>query len=128
MNVPDSLRYTDQHEWIKVEGKTGTIGVTDFAQNSLSDMTYVELPEVGRVVKKGDELAAIESCKAAASIYAPLAGTVVAVNEELESDPGLINTGPYGEGWICKIEIDDEAELAELLSAEQYAPLCREED
>jgi len=127
MNIPDSLRYTDQHEWIKVDGNIGTVGVTDFAQNSLSDMTYVELPEVGRDVKKGDELAAIESCKAAASIYAAVAGSVTEVNEELESDPGLINTDPYGGGWICKIEIADEAELETLLTAEQYAPLCQQE-
>jgi glycine cleavage system H protein len=127
MNIPESLRYTDQHEWIKVDGQIGTIGVTDFAQNSLSDMTYVELPQAGKVVKQGDELAAIESCKAAASIYAPVAATVVEVNEELELDPGLINTDPYGKGWICKLKIEDDSQLSELLSAEQYKPLCEEQ-
>jgi len=127
MNIPESLHYTDQHEWIKVDGQVGTIGVTDFAQNSLSDITYVELPQAGKVVNQGDELAAIESCKAVASLYAPITGSVIEVNDDLESDPGLINTDPYGKGWICKLKIEDDLQLSGLLSAEQYKPLCEEQ-
>jgi len=125
MNIPADLKYSNQHEWIKLDGNTGTIGVSDFAQHSLSDITFVELPQAGDTIAKGAELAAIESCKAAVSVYALVGVTVTEVNEELEDDPAMINTDPYGAGWICKVTVEDESQVAELLSAEQYAPLCQ---
>jgi glycine cleavage system H protein len=126
MNVPESLRYTAQHEWIRPAGGSATMGITDYAQQSLSDITFVELPPVGRTVGRGEELGAIESCKAAASVYAPVGGEVTEVNRALEDDPGLVNRDPYGEGWICKLVVADPGELESLLTAEQYRPLCQE--
>ncbi len=126
MNVPESLRYTEQHEWIRRDGGTATVGITEYAQQALSDITFVELPEIGRSVARGEELGAIESCKAAASVYAPVGGQVTEVNGALEDDPGLVNRDPYGEGWICKLALADPGELESLLTAEQYRPLCQE--
>ncbi len=128
MNVPADLRYTDQHEWIRVEGDTGTMGITDFAQHALSDVTYVELPEVDREFAKGDELGAIESCKAAASFYAPLGGKVVEVNESLDDEPGVINTDPYGAGWVCKLALSDASEAGKLMDAKAYEAFCGDEN
>ena len=127
MNAPDDLLYTDQHEWIRVEGDIGTIGVTDYAQNALSDVTFVDLPEIGGHFAQGQEVGAIESCKAAAGFFTPVSGRIVEVNGALEEDPGLVNREPYGRGWICKLSVDDPPELEKLLKPGQYAALAGKE-
>jgi len=126
-SVPDDLRYTRQHEWVRVEGGSATIGITDFAQSALGEVTYVELPEVGAKLSQGKEFAVVESLKAASDVYAPLSGTVAAVNEKLEEEPKTVNTAPYGDGWLCKLNEIQEADLGDLLSPEQYAALLAEE-
>lgn len=119
--IPAELLYTEEHEWVIVEGGIATIGITDYAQDALGDITFIELPEIGKEVHQFDDLAVIESVKAASDIYAPLSGRVVEVNEPLEDIPELINQDCYGEGWICKLEDIHEGELDGLLSAEAYA-------
>ena len=123
MNVPENLRYTTSHEWVLAEGETVTIGITDHAQAELTDVVFVELPEVGRSVEAGDPTAVVESVKAASDIYAPGAGVVVAGNPALEGEPGLINSDPYGAGWIFRLRVSDPAALAGLLDAAAYQAL-----
>ncbi len=120
MNIPGDLQYTETHEWIRVEDDELVVGVTDFAQLQLSDLTYVELPAVGDQVVAGDEVAVLESVKAASDIYAPVAGTVTGVNELLAESPELLNADPYGEGWLFKLRPQDMADLDDLLDADQY--------
>ncbi len=124
--VPNDLAYTNEHEWVRIEGKTGTVGITDHAQHALGDLTFVELPEVGRMLSPGDEACAIESSKAAASIYAPVGGKVVEVNAALEDDPGLVNSDCYGKGWFYKIELSAPAETDALLTPADYEKLLGE--
>ena len=112
--------YTEDHEWISVEGGTATVGITDYAQEQLGDVVYVELPTVGKTVAKGDETAVVESVKAASEVYAPVSGEVVAVNSDLEGTPGAINEDPQGKGWFVKIKLANAGELDGLLSEEQY--------
>ena len=126
--VPNDLLYTEQHEWIRVAGGVGTVGLTDYAQNALGDITFVELPEVGREVARGEEACAIESCKAAASIYAPASGTLTEANSAVEADPALVNGDCYGEGWIYKIELKDDSELSQLMTPEQYEQFLAGQD
>ena len=126
--IPEDLLYTDQHEWIRVDGRVGTVGVTDYAQNAMGDVTFVELPAVGMELAKGQEACAVESAKAAVSIYAPLGGKVIEVNTELDDDPGLLNSSPYGEGWVYKIELADEADPATLMDAAAYADFVAGEE
>ena len=126
--VPNDLLYTEQHEWIRVAAGVGTVGLTDYAQNALGDITFVELPEVGREVACGEEACAIESCKAAASIYAPAGGTVIEANSAVEGDPALVNGDCYGEGWIYKIELKDDSELSQLMTPEQYEQFLTGQD
>ncbi len=127
--IPEELLFTNQHEWVRVEGGIATVGISDFAQNALGDITFVEMPATGRTIAKGDEACAIESAKAAASIYAPVSGTVAEVNAEIEDDPGLINADPYTQGWICKIELSDTTELDSLMNAAKYEEfLATQED
>jgi glycine cleavage system H protein len=123
VNVPAELKYAKSHEWVKVEGGVATIGITDFAQDQLSDLTYVELPTVGDEVGASDQIAVVESVKAASDIYAPIGGTVTAVNKNLQEKPELINTDPYGEGWICKLQPEDISELESLLDGDSYNAL-----
>lgn len=123
--VPQGLRYTKSHEWVKVEGDVARVGITDYAQKKLGDVVYVELPEVGKSLKKGDVAATVESVKAAESIYAPISGEVVEVNEELASSPGVINQDPYGKGWLFVLKISDPKELDELLSPADYEKLTQ---
>ena len=127
-DIPQDLLYTEQHEWIGVEGSIATVGITDYAQHALGDLTFVELPEVGAHLGAGDEAAALESCKAAASVYAPVSGTVVEVNEDLADEPGAVNTDCYGDGWIVKIEMSDLPELDLLRTPEQYSQLDTDEE
>lgn len=114
------MKYSQSHEWITVNGKVGTVGVSQFAQKELGDIVYVELPEVGSQVKKGDEIAVLESTKAAADVYTPVSGKVVAVNQDLNEAPELINQDPEGTGWIYQIELSQQAELEPMLTAEAY--------
>jgi glycine cleavage system H protein len=127
-DIPQNLLYTDQHEWVSVEDSIATVGITDYAQNALGDLTYVELPEVGDEVAAGDEICAIESCKAAASVYAPIGGTIVEVNDDLEDNPGLVNEDCYADGWILKLEMSDPSELDALKTPEQYGQIESEEE
>ena len=126
-NIPSELRYTNSHEWIRVEGDHVIIGITEHAQQLLGDMVFVELPEAGDEVNSNDELGVVESVKAASDYYAPISGTVVESNESLEESPALINSDPYGDGWLVKLSLKDESELNELLSAEQYAEIVSED-
>ena len=121
MNVPKNLKYTKSHEWVRMEGNTAVVGITDHAQSELTDVVYVEVPPVGARVEAGKECAVVESVKAASDIYAPLSGDVGAVNEELSSAPELLNQDPYAKGWMFTITMSDPGELDELLSADDYA-------
>lgn len=124
MNTPDNLRYLDSHEWIADDG---TVGITDFAQDQLGDVVFVELPEVGDEVDAGEQVAVVESVKTASDIYAPVAGVITAVNEALDGSPELINEAPYGDGWLFKIEPANADDIAGLLDAAQYAAVAEEE-
>ena len=124
--VPEGLYYTKEHEWLKVDGDTVTIGITDHAQNALTDIVYIELPDSGMVVDDMGEFAVVESVKSASPIFAPLSGEITAVNEELEDTPELMNTSPYGDGWICRISISDASELDTLLDSVSYSELIAE--
>ena len=120
MNAPENLRYQESHEWIGTEDGAVAVGITDHAQEELSDVVYVELPEAGASISKGDPVAVVESVKAASDIYAPASGTVTEVNQALEENPGLVNSDPYGEGWIFKLEPGDPAEVDALMDAAAY--------
>jgi glycine cleavage system H protein len=120
LKFPSELHYTKSHEWIHPDGSTHRFGITDFAQSELSDIVFVELPEVGRSVNKGEVCAVIESCKAASDVYVPVSGKVVEINQRLVSEPELVNQDPYGEGWLFAIETSDEGELQQLMDAEAY--------
>ena len=124
--VPEELRYTKEHEWIRVEGDSVVIGVTDYAQNALTDVVWVELPEMGAVVGSMDSFASVESVKSVSEIYAPISGEVIEINGTLEDAPELINEDPYGKGWICKTSISDNSELASLLDGTTYRGLIEE--
>lgn len=118
-----TTKFTPDHEYIRVEGSTGIVGITPYAQEQLGDIVFVELPAIGKVLKKGDEAAVVESVKAASEIYAPVSGTVVDVNSALTSEPGLVNADPENGGWMFKIDIADPGEIDTLLDAEGYAEL-----
>jgi glycine cleavage system H protein len=126
MNIPENLKYTENHEWILVDDNTATIGITDFAQHELGDIVFVELPEIDSEYEKGDSFCVVESTKAASDVYAPLSGEVIEVNEDLEDNPEKINEDCYKEGWICRIELSDSDELDDLLDNDEYAKLIKE--
>ena len=119
-HIPTDLKYTEEHEWISLKGKLGKIGITDHAQDALGDVVYVELPEVGDKVVKGEAFGSVESVKAASDLFAPVSGTVVEVNEELDDSPELVNKSPYDDGWMIVVEVEDESELEDLLTPEVY--------
>jgi len=125
-DVPSDLRYTEEHEWVRVEGDEVSIGITDFAQNALTEVVWVELPEVGSVVEVMESFASVESVKSVSEIYAPVAGTVTEVNESLEDAPERINEDPYGDGWICKIKTGEGVDLSGLLDSDSYSALIGE--
>jgi len=127
MEFPDHLKYTKEHEWARVENDSVVIGVTDYAQESLGEVVYVELPEEGAEVVMGEAFGVIESTKAVSDLYSPVTGTVTEVNDTLLDNPELINEDPYDEGWILRIELSDRAELNELLDASSYASFIEEE-
>jgi glycine cleavage system H protein len=112
--------FTEDHEWLLVDGKSATLGITDYAQAQLGDVVYAEVPEIGRVLKKGDEAAVVESVKAASEVYAPVGGTVTEANTALADNPAVVNEDPEGAGWFCRIELSDAAELASLMDEAAY--------
>lgn len=125
MNIPKELRYTEDHEWVRVEGDIAYVGITDFAQKELDELVYVEVESVGETLAAGDEFGTVEAVKTTSELYMPIGGEILEFNKQLDDsegdDPTLINSDPYGEGWIIKIKISDKAELDALLSAEDYA-------
>jgi glycine cleavage system H protein len=120
MNVPQNLRYNSSHEWVLLEGDIATVGISDHAQEELTDVVFVELPPVGKTVDIGDPTAVVESVKAASDIYAPISGEVVEVNPAVEADPALVNTDPYGKGWIFKLKVKNAAQVEALMDAAAY--------
>jgi glycine cleavage system H protein len=122
--VRDDLKYTTSHEWIRVKGKQATVGITDHAQSELTDIVFVELPAVGKTVNKGDELCVVESVKSVSEVYAPVSGTVTAVNTKLDDTPELINKSPYHDGWIVELEIKNPTDLTSLLDPAAYKKLA----
>lgn len=127
MEFPEDLRYSKEHEWVLVEGNVATIGITDFAQDKMGEITYVELPAVGDKVSKDDAFGVIESVKTVSDVYAPVSGTVIEVNDDLPDNPELLNEDPYGDGWMIKVEMSDPEELEDLLTATEYEQLVAEE-
>jgi glycine cleavage system H protein len=123
MNTPNDLRYATSHEWIRLEGDIATVGISDHAQEELTDVVFVELPALGRSVDAGDPTAVVESVKAASDIYAPISGEIVEVNPEVEGDPSLVNSDPYGKGWIFKLKVKDVDHVSKLLDASAYGAL-----
>jgi glycine cleavage system H protein len=123
MNIPDDLQYSVEHEWVRTDGNTVRIGITDYAQDALGDIVFVELPKVGTAVEIGGPLGEVESTKSVSEIYAPVAGTITAVNDALTSGPEKLNQDPYGDGWICEIELADGADISALLTSSAYGDL-----
>lgn len=123
MHVPSDLRYSTDHEWVRLDGPIATIGITDYAQDSLGDVVYVEIPKVGTKVGSGDRFGEVESTKSVSDVYAPLSGVVVKVNEAVAASPELLNTDPYGAGWLCAIELADPSQVDALLDADAYRSL-----
>jgi len=121
MSVPENFRYTSDHEWVLLEGEVATVGITDHAQEELTDIVFVELPEVGRECETEEAIAVVESVKAASDIFAPVAGEIVQANEDLSADPALVNTDPHTKGWIFKIKLSDPAEVEALMDAAAYS-------
>jgi glycine cleavage system H protein len=121
MEIPEGLKYSKEHEWVLVEGKSATIGITEYAQEELGDIVYVELPEVGEKVVKDDPFGAVESVKAVSDVYAPVSGAVLEVNDVLPDNPETINDDPYGDGWMIRVELSDMDDLKDLMDAEEYA-------
>ncbi len=126
MDIPAELRYSSDHEWVRVDGTTVTIGITEYAQDALGDVVFVEMPEPGLAVAAGDSFSEVESTKSVSDIYAPISGAITEVNEALDAQPELLNSDPYGSGWICRIEISDPSELDKLMDAAAYRSLTEQ--
>jgi glycine cleavage system H protein len=127
MQFPEELHYTKEHEWIRVDEDLATVGITDFAQNELGDVVFVELPSLGTEVTKGQAFAVVESVKAVSDIYAPVSGKVAGINEQLATEPELVNQDPYSRGWLVRIEVAESADLADLMDAGGYREYIREQ-
>jgi glycine cleavage system H protein len=125
-NVPAGLLYSKEHEWLKLDGEVATVGITDYAQSSLGDIVYVEVPRVGKSVSQSTSIGVVESVKAVSDIYTPVGGEVVGVNAAIDGDPAVVNRDPYGEGWLFQLKLNDVNETSELLSPEQYEQLISE--
>ena len=123
MNVPNDLLYTSDHEWVSVEGNVATVGITDFAQSELGDIVFVEFPELNSTLEKGQSIGSIEAVKTVADLYMPISGIVIAVNENLDKNPEAVNNTPYDDGWMVKIEITNQDEISDLLTASAYNDL-----
>jgi glycine cleavage system H protein len=128
MDISKEMKYTKQHEWVKIEGVIATFGITDYAQNHLGDVVFVELPEVGSEFKAHDVFSAVESVKAASDIYAPVGGEVIEINSELEDHPELLNQSPYDKGWIVKVKLSEAGEVEQLMDAGGYAEFVETEE
>jgi glycine cleavage system H protein len=128
MSIPDELRYTAEHEWIAISGSTASVGITDYAQQALGDVVYVSVPAPGTRVTAGEPCGEVESTKSVSDIYSPVDGEVSEVNPDLEDDPALVNSDPYGAGWLMKIQLDDPDNEAGLLTADEYADLTKESE
>jgi glycine cleavage system H protein len=122
--TPQDLKYTRNDEWVRIEGDSATIGITDYAQEQLNDIVYVELPDVGATVKAGEPFGVVESVKAASDVYSPVGGTVTEANTSLSDEPELINTDPYGKAWLLKVKVTDSSRLGDLMDAAAYATYC----
>ncbi|WP_379970404.1 glycine cleavage system protein GcvH [Ectobacillus sp. sgz5001026] len=127
MSIPKEYRYSEEHEWVKVEGNKVIVGITDFAQHELGDIVFVELPEVGTELKANEAFGSVESVKTVSELYAPISGKVLEINEELSDSPELVNESPYEKAWMVVLELSDASELESLLSAEKYEALISEE-
>ncbi|MGG8496355.1 glycine cleavage system protein GcvH [Tenacibaculum sp. TC6] len=125
MNIPSELKYTKDHEWVKVEGDIATVGITDFAQKELGDIVYVDVDTVDETVEVEEVFGSVEAVKTVSDLFMPLSGEVIEFNEELEDEPELVNSDPYGKGWMIKVKISDESQLEDLLSAEAYQDLIQ---
>lgn len=126
MAVPSELKYSKEHEWVKIDGNTVTIGITEYAQSELGDIVFVELPETDDDIDEGESFGSVESVKTVSELYAPVSGKVVETNDELEDSPEFVNESPYEKAWMVKVELNDESQLDELLSAEQYSEMIGE--
>ena len=126
--IPQDLKYTKEHEWVRIDGDKAIIGITDHAQSALGDITFIELPEKGKDIKQSEGISTLESVKAASDIYAPLSGTIEEVNESLESSPEIINSSPYEDGWICKINMANVSEQDKLMDAGMYEQFLKESE
>ena len=127
MEVPENLLYTQEHEWVRVEGNKVVVGITQFAQEQLGDIVFVELPEVGTLIEQESPFGVVESVKTVSDLYAPVSGTVTASNKDLEAHPEHVNNEPYGTGWIIEVEVSDEKELEKLMSPDDYIEQCSKE-
>jgi len=127
MNFPDELKYHKEHTWARIEGKKAVIGITDYAQDSLGDIVYIDLPEIDSEIEANSEFSEIESTKATSSVIAPVSGTIIEINDDLEESPEVINEDPYGKGWIVKIQITDPSEAANLLDSSAYEKFVEDE-
>tara|TARA_R110001592_G_scaffold82842_1_gene245259 strand:- start:393 stop:773 length:381 start_codon:yes stop_codon:yes gene_type:complete len=125
MNIPAELKYTKDHEWIQIEGNIATVGITDFAQGELGDIVYVDVDTLDDTVEEGDIFGSVEAVKTVSDLFMPLSGEVIAFNETLEDEPELVNTDPYGKGWMIKIEISDNSQIEKLLNAEAYQKIVK---
>ena len=128
MSIPDELRYTAEHEWVAIHGSVASVGITDYAQQALGDVVYVSVPAPGTRVTAGEPCGEVESTKSVSDIFSPLDGEVSEVNPDLDDDPALVNSDPYGAGWLMKIQLDDPDNEAGLLSADEYADLTKESE
>jgi glycine cleavage system H protein len=128
MTIPDELRYTAEHEWIAISGSVASVGITDYAQQALGDVVYVSIPAPGTKVTAGEPCGEVESTKSVSDIYSPVDGEVTEVNGDLEDDPALVNSDPYGAGWLMRIRVDDPGEESGLLTADEYADLTKESE
>jgi len=127
MEFPSGLKYSKEHEWVAIEGSVATVGITDYAQDQLGEIVYIELPAVGDKISKDDPFGVVESVKAVSDIFAPISGTVVELNEDLPESPEAVNEDPYGDGWLVKVKIADQAELDDLMDSEEYEELVAKE-
>ncbi|MNK11021.1 Glycine cleavage system H protein [compost metagenome] len=123
MNIPANLKYTKDHEWVKIEGDTATVGITDFAQKELGDIVYVEVETLDQTLDKDEVFGTVEAVKTVSDLFLPLSGEIIAFNDSLETTPEKVNSDPYGDGWMIKIKISNDSEVSELLSSEQYKEL-----
>jgi glycine cleavage system H protein len=125
---PEELRYTESHEWVRIDGDVGTIGITDHAQKQLGEIVYLELPDVGHVYNVGDEFGTVESVKAVSELFTPVSGEIIEVNKAAVNEPGIVNDDPQGDGWLIKVKLSTDQEAEKLMSAEQYAAYVQEEE